>query len=462
MQGSAARKAERGRSTAPREPFPDYPDEIYFLTPALQQSLQLIRHLLQSSRQLILITGGSGSGVSALCNYLASRSDKPWRVRLISANPATDPHEVLAGILNERPSDEQFDDLLARNLKQLEEKGLQPLIIVDNAELLLEPQLRVLIRLAQVRYRENRYRIILAGHGDVELRLACAVTPGATQGIVHLVQILPLAAAEVKAYIAYRLAACGLTGDLIGRQLCDDIAVVSGGFPVRINKLARQAVRPPQTRIASVAPGIRLSGFRIHCALAGFVAIMAIALLLIISLRNDKPEVAQTARITPVYSQPRPVVTTPTPAAAPIEAPVVQTGQTDARENTTVAAVADTPQTIVPNVQALPGFPAVLGGEWLATLPGDSYVIQLIGAHELHTIRRFLGFEPVLSGNLSLVTTRRDNRAWYLLFTGPYADRDAAVAGISKLPEYARKNRPWPRSVAEVLEDSDTKSVTDE
>lgn len=462
MHGSAARKAERGRSTAPREPFPDYPDEIYFLTPALQQSLQLIRHLLQSSRQLILITGGSGSGVSALCSYLASRSDKPWRVRLISAIPASDPDEILAGILNERPSDEQFDDLLVRNLKQMEEQGLQPLIIVDNAELLLETQLRVLIRLAQVRYRENRYRIILAGHGDIEQRLACAGTPGATQGIVHLVQILPLASVEVNAYIAYRLAACGLPGDLIGRQLCDDIAVVSGGFPVRINKLARQAARPPQTRIASVAPGIRLSGFRVRFVLAGFVVITAIAFLLIISLRNDRPKPAQTARIAPVYVQTLPVIAAPPPAAAPTEAPVVQTGWTDAPENPTVAAVAGTPQTIVPNVQALPGFPTVLGGEWLATLPGNSYVIQLIGAHELHTIRRFLGFEPALSGNLSLVTTRRENRAWYLLFTGPYADREAAVAGISKLPEYARKNRPWPRRVAEVLEDSDTKSVTDE
>lgn len=456
------RKAERGRPTAPRETFPDFLDDIYFLTPALQQSLQLIRHLLQSSRQLILITGGSGSGVSALCRYFAARSDKPWKVQLIPAVPSSDPDAILAGVLNDRPSDEQFEDRLVRDLKQMEEQGLQPLIVVDNAELLLEPQLRVLIRLAQVRYRENRYRIILAGHGDVEQRLACAVTPGATQGIVHLVQILPLTATEVSAYIAYRLAACDFLGDLIGPQLCDDIAVVSGGFPARINKLARQAVRPPQTRTASVAPGVRLPGFRIRFMFAGFVAIMAIALFLIISLEDDKPELAQTARIATVYVQPHLVVTVPPPAGAPTVAPIVQPEPTDAPENATVAAVADTPRRPVPNVQALPGFPAVLGEEWLATLPEDSYVIQLIGARELLTIRRFLGFEPALSGNLVLVTTRRDNRAWHLLLIGPYTDREAAVAGISKLPDYARKIRPWPRSGAEVLADSDTKPTTDE
>src|SRR3990172_2704805 len=200
MRVSGAKKAERGRSSAPREPFPDFPDEIYFLAPALQQSLQLIRYLLQSSRQLILITGESGSGVSALCRYLASRTDRPWGVRLIATIPSSDPGEILAGILNERPSEDQLDDRLVRNLRQMEEQGLQPLVIVDNAELLLGPQLRLLIRLAHVRLRENHYRIILAGHGDLEQRVACASTPGAIQGIVHRVQIQPLAPAEVSAY----------------------------------------------------------------------------------------------------------------------------------------------------------------------------------------------------------------------------------------------------------------------
>jgi len=146
MRVSGAKKAERGRSSAPREPFPDFPDEIYFLAPALQQSLQLIRYLLQSSRQLILITGESGSGVSALCRYLASRTDRPWGVRLIATIPSSDPGEILAGILNERPSEDQLDDRLVRNLRQMEEQGLQPLVIVDNAELLLGPQLRLLIK----------------------------------------------------------------------------------------------------------------------------------------------------------------------------------------------------------------------------------------------------------------------------------------------------------------------------
>lgn len=462
MPRISAKQTERSRATAPHEPFPDFLDDIYFLAPALQQSLQVIRHLLQNSRQLILITGAGGSGVSALCRYLATRADRPWSVRLIAAVPSSDPDEILAGILNERPTDVQFDDRLVRNLKQMEEQGLQPLIIVDNAELLLEPQLQVLLKLAQVRYRENRYRIILAGHGDVEQRVACAGAPGALQGGTHLVQIKPLAPADVSAYIAYRLAACGLPGDLIDRQLCDDIAVVSGGLPVRINTLARQAVRTPQPRTAAVGPGITLPVFHTRFALAGFVVVMAIALLLIIGLRDDKTDVAQTERTAPVHIQPRPVASTPPPAAAPTEAPLVQSVPAGATETATVATVTEAPRTPVPQASALPGFPAVLGGEWLVTLPGDSYVIQLIGAHELHTIRRFLEFEPALAGNLCLVRARRDNRAWYLLLVGPFADREAAMAGIAKLPEYARKNSPWPRSAAAVLAESDAKSAANE
>jgi type II secretory pathway predicted ATPase ExeA len=460
--GDAVKKTELGRVTATHEPFPEFLDDIYFLSPVLQQNLQVIRHLLQNSRQLILITGPGGSGVSALCRYLATRADRPWSVRLIAAAPSSDPDAILAGVLNEHPSDGQFDDRLVRNLKQMEEQGLQPLIIVDNVELLLVPQLQVLLRLAQMRYRESYYRIILAGHGDIEQRVACVGAPGALQGVNHLVQIKPLAPAEVSAYIAYRLAACGLPGDLIDRQLGDDIAVVSGGLPARINKLTRQAVRPPQTLTSMVDRGITLPGLHSRFVLAGFVTIMVIALLLIISLRKDKTEVDQTVRIAPVHIQPRPLASIPPPARAPTEAPLAQTVQPQAPETATFAAVAEAPRTPVTQTQALPGFPAVLGEESLAPLPGDSYVIQLIGAHELHTIRRFLEFEPALTGNLSLVKARRDNRAWYLLLTGSFANREAAMAGIAKLPEYARKNSPWPRSVAAVLAESDAISEVNE
>ena len=485
-----------------RDPFPDTVDDIYFLTPTLQQRLQLIRHLLLSSRQLILITGENGAGTSALCRYLASRTNEPWWIQEITAAPSSDQRKLLSTILSfpllEENSTDEHEHLLNR-LKQLQNQELQPLIILDNAHLLAEPQLHLLLRLSQISHENQRYRIILAGQKHLQKRLLRVVGDDIAHGIIHVVQLDPLAFSQVSAYIAHRLASCGASGDLFDHRQYNDIAVVSGGLPGRINSLARQALQSPKNlTLPHSARGVSLgsaSGFWVRTVAFGIVAVVIMTVVLTFSQREKTP--AQAVRLDysmPVPSPPgqsmeesnsvhevtRVIVqdelmdsnTPDLPTAIEQElkqavkkAPIEVAGrdpdplagrETDIEESKTIKSFSgDNPvqavrQNSPPTSEALPGFPSVLGRDWLERLPAESYVIQLIGAHELQTIRRFLGYKPALPGENALVVTSKDNRAWYLLLTGPYEDRVAAVAGITGLPDYARRIRPWPRSSAAI------------
>ena len=76
-------------------------DDPFFLTPQLNQRINLILHLVQYSDQMLVVTGPRGSGKTALIGRLLSDAGPRWRACLLEASPEMDSglllSEVLAG-----------------------------------------------------------------------------------------------------------------------------------------------------------------------------------------------------------------------------------------------------------------------------------------------------------------------------------------------------------------------------
>jgi DamX protein len=49
--------------------------------------------------------------------------------------------------------------------------------------------------------------------------------------------------------------------------------------------------------------------------------------------------------------------------------------------------------------------------------------------------------------------TKLRGKPWFVVVAGPYADKGAAQAALNKLPNAVRKQRPWPRTLANVQAD---------
>ncbi len=83
---------------------------------------------------------------------------------------------------------------------------------------------------------------------------------------------------------------------------------------------------------------------------------------------------------------------------------------------------------------------------WLQGLPPGHYVLQLLGANEEVTIKRFLTQYPSLK-KVSYYRTVRQGKPWYVVVQGDYPTYDAAKAAIATLPAALRSQTPWVRQV---------------
>jgi len=88
---------------------------------------------------------------------------------------------------------------------------------------------------------------------------------------------------------------------------------------------------------------------------------------------------------------------------------------------------------------------------WLVNQEPEKYVLQLISAIEEETIKNYLGFfdndDQIIGFSAPVYGKKR-----YILVYGLYDDSDLARADIEKLPQKARKIKPWVRTVKSIKE----------
>src|SRR3990172_8773324 len=75
--------------------------EGYLLTHALSQRLDLVRHLIDFSRQIILIVGDEGSGKTSLLHHLLATVPGNWRVAKVNADPMCNADALLKRLSSE-------------------------------------------------------------------------------------------------------------------------------------------------------------------------------------------------------------------------------------------------------------------------------------------------------------------------------------------------------------------------
>lgn len=88
----------------------------------------------------------------------------------------------------------------------------------------------------------------------------------------------------------------------------------------------------------------------------------------------------------------------------------------------------------------------------MLSFPAAHYVLQLMGAESKSTIDKFA---KGAGKNLKFYSYRSQLRGkpWFIVVTGPYADKRAAQAAQAELPEAVRNQQPWPRTLANVQAD---------
>ena len=405
-------------------PFRITPNTEYWYAGAQRgEILAALGYALGQGEGIIKVVGEVGSGKTMLCRMLAAKLANPIDCVYLG-NPTLAPDEMLAAILADLGVATAADGRQARlaQLNQLllerHEAGRRVVVFVEEAQGISLENLEFLRLLTNLETATDKLlQIVLFGQPELDIMLADPRIRQLKDRITLSLNLSPLNADEVGAYLRARLAVAGYRGpDLFSPALVARMAQVSGGLSRRINVLADKtllaayseqthnlelrhldaAARDAEPTPALVRPPPRRWGW----VLAGLAA--GAGLLAFVYWQ---------ATTFTTRSQPTHVAAAPrSPAEHPRVTP--EAGVTD--------AVALARQTSL----------------WLAQAPPQTYVIQLATAKDAATttvlLRELSAHAPPQPLRV-LYGMRRGEVAWMIL-AGEFADRKTAMAALQKWP----------------------------
>lgn len=86
--------------------------------------------------------------------------------------------------------------------------------------------------------------------------------------------------------------------------------------------------------------------------------------------------------------------------------------------------------------------------EWLGNQSSDAFTIQLIAAPDMATARGYADRHNL--GGIRYIPTRVNDRDFVVVLAGSFTSREAAEGAAADLPEAARNDGPWIRSIGSV------------
>jgi type II secretory pathway predicted ATPase ExeA/cell division septation protein DedD len=201
-------------------PFSLAPNPRYLFESATHtQALQQITYALERREPLIVMTGDIGTGKTLLCRTVLERLDRSTFVSVIN-NPMLDRDDLLTQMLQDfgvnsldrtiAPQTASRHDLvhaLEDFLSSLIPLNAHAVVMIDEAQH-VQPdvleQIRLLSNIAEP--GGTMLQIILAGQLDLESLLARPELRQFQQRVSRRIRLEPLSEAELKSYIAHRLA----------------------------------------------------------------------------------------------------------------------------------------------------------------------------------------------------------------------------------------------------------------
>lgn len=483
----------------------DGAEEPYYVTPQLNQRVNLILHLVQYSDLMLVVTGARGSGKTALIGHLLGDAGPRWRTCRIETDAETDPglllSRVVAGFALPERSTDAGDPLAALEtyLQGLRKGAMRPVLVIDEAHLLPTVSLDPLARLAADRKRLG-LGIVLFGEPPLLERVGRSVG----SGLLHVIDIPALTEEQVGEYLDLRLGWAGLRGRRpVNDETVHALYKSSRGLPGVLNQAAAQFL----ANRAEAGPGGVLGVLqtigralarhrRVAAAAAGVVgvSVLAGAAAWLVAGREPAPppttttiqlrqpqtattEPAQTrARETRPPLVPPPSATFPpvspdaaralqqaTPARPPeppkpAQAEPPEPPRPPASPAAEASARSPAPSQPAPTEPARPaparpesGAPEGLRPDetWLLGQSAGNFTVQLFGSHDRQAADRFKEGSKVKE-RLAVYRTSRDGKDWFVVVAGSYGSREAAQRAIQNLPPELKRSNPWPRSLASV------------
>lgn len=230
------------------KPFGKTPNPEYLYESAQHREALARLEYAVDEKELALLTGDIGSGKTTLSRALIDRIGDSRPVILL-INPRLSPSQLLRSIATSLGITPKFfrNDLLDQiqtRLVELYELGTEPVLIIDEAQLIPTRSTFDEIRLL-TNFQlddQNLLSVILIGQPELEKRLQHKSYAALSQRIGMRYALGPLSVDDTRAYIQHRIRVAGGTRNPFTDDAVERIWAVSGGIPRVINTLCTTAL----------------------------------------------------------------------------------------------------------------------------------------------------------------------------------------------------------------------------
>jgi type II secretory pathway predicted ATPase ExeA len=462
-------------------PFKITPDtDVFFEGGNRGAILEALIYAISQGEGIIKVTGEVGSGKTMLCRMLQARlPDSVETVYL--ANPSVSPEEILHAIAFELQLGVAKDAGRLEVMHSLNDyllgrhaQGRQVVLFVEESQGMPIPTLEEIRLLSNLETNQHKLlQIVLFGQPELDDNLRQSQIRQLRERVTHSFTLAPLAAKDIRSYLAFRLHAAGYRGpDLFGKRVVEHIARFSEGLTRRVNIIADKALLAAfaegthNVSLQHVKAAVRDSEFsakaahapapRLTYALGGILigGVLGVAAFAGFEALRTQPSAADATRPSSGAAAARPDQSAATPAEpvqpaaaafepSAAEPPAPEPSTPVIPPGATATALQSMPQPDVLEQRLL------ATERWLAETAETRYSIQLLGSSDpellrshLNSISKFLEIEKVFVYR----TVARERPSLTVLY-GSFGSRAEASEQIDRLPEELKMNRPYYRTI---------------
>lgn len=402
----------------------------YYLTSELSQRINLIRHLIENSEQLLLVLAEKYGGKTALLNQLKRIAEKEcqhWWIYTPDTSPALSSEVLLSSILNTfhvRDDGKPFailQESLRNHIAATRYNGQIPVLFVDDAHQLPLATLKFLIELNMQGKPPTRMRVVLFCEPQITSILAAPEFEMVQNTLIHTLDVPVFSDTQVRDYLQFRLHDTRYTNiHPFHSEVIKKIYEKSEGLAGKINMYAQQILQ----QFAEQRHDIHLP----HTLAPQSKSIWGLAIALVVvglSLLFYWKTIETNEISSPIF---QPISTIPTEVKTEQEQPLLKIEE---------------PKEISDK--------KVKGADWLSAQNPNNYTLQILGTHELSNLQKFTKRYSHITEFAMFKTTYR-NKDWYVLVYGIYSSRAEAQAALKEMPAELKNTKPWIRSIASVQE----------
>jgi len=482
----------------------------FFMTATLKQRIDLVRHLIEFGRQIIVLTGPPASGKSTLLDQITAHEGRAWQVIRMTAGPKLNGDTLIARLFE----DLEIDDAEPATLGTIRDAiaaasadGRTTILAIDDADALPADTASCLAALAHVANPDAELKVLLTADSGESSIINQLQIETEQHALLHVVEVPRLSDEQTREMLQHRWrAAYGEEPFPFSDIEMAQVYQQAAGLPGKAIVLARQI------QIMSGGPASTERDPARRLLLGGLIAIAVLIVIALINgttVREPEPALVElelpdaTIAAAPPLELPRePTVSAPrtlipsapapqpateiapppappagsepprapsaTPEAVPEPTPAPATVAQTPRPSPPVAAqpqpAMQPPAATKPPPPPRPEAPRVAPAAqkvakpappaakppyslaWLKSQPKSGYVLQLFGVRDRAAAENFVR-ERKLAGESVVLTTEHAGGPWYVVLWGHYPDRSAAQAAIGDLPVKLAGTSPWARPI---------------